>query len=155
MKAKKKQGKPRVPVLKFSGAGPHRTRRNEPNRKQKHKTNAFWNAKEESLDKNEQRKDYLATTRKAITQDLTVAEAIVIQTCLNGYLPLVAQSEDFPGKEPFIVTLSRIVTPLAKEIDVELTKIDAEVDQPQQLDLFKDGNKKNAKSVIEFLGKER
>jgi len=102
------------------------------------------------LDKTAKQKDYLATTRKAITKELTVAEAIVIQTCLNGYLPLVAQSEDFPGKEPFILTLSRVVTPLAKEIDVELTKIDTEIDG--QLDLFTEGDKANAKSVIDFLG---
>ena len=98
-------------------------------------------------------KDHLAMTRQCIPLNLTTAEAIVIQTCLAGYLPIVAGSNEFPGKEPFLVLISRILTPLVKTITEELEKIDTEVDgvpEPTQLDLFEDGDK-NAASVIDFL----
>ena len=36
-KRKQMNRRPRVPVVRLSGAGPHHTRRNEPTRKQKYK----------------------------------------------------------------------------------------------------------------------
>lgn len=78
-------------------------------------------------DVGEDKRDALAATRKVITQDLTVAEAIVIQTCLAGYLPIIAGSDDFPGKDSFLLVSGKILPALMKQIDTELDVIDKEV----------------------------
>ena len=99
-------------------------------------------------------KDLIATTRKVLTQELTLSEAIVIQSCLSAQLPVIASSEPFAGKEPLLLTLSRVLTPLTKDIDAELVKLDTETKTPEQLDLFTDGEQTNAVSVDEYLSKK-
>ena len=59
--------------------------------------------------------------------DSAVAEAIVIQTCLAGYLPIIAGSDDFPGKDSFLLVSGKILPALMKQIDTELDVIDKEV----------------------------
>ena len=75
----------------------------------------------------EDKRDILAATRKVITQDLTVAEAIVIQTCISGYIPIIAASDDFPGKDSFLLVSGKILPPLMKRIEKELEIIEQEV----------------------------
>ena len=99
-------------------------------------------------------KDLIATTHKVLTQELTLSEAIVIQSCLSAQLPVIASSEPFEGKDPFLLTLSRVLAPLTKDIDSALTKLDTETKTPEQLDLFTDGVQDNAVSVEEYLSKK-
>ena len=99
-------------------------------------------------------KELIAPTRKVLTQELTLSEAIVIQSCLSAQLPIIASSEPFEGKEPFLLTLSRVLAPLSRNINSELNKLDAETKTPEQLDLFTDGDQTNAVSVEEYLSKK-
>lgn len=87
-------------------------------------------------------RDRLATTRRVIDLNLTPAEAIVIQTCLSGYLPIIAGSKDFEGKDAFLLVASKLLPDFMEMIETELTKIDEEVSKTEasnpQLTLVKE-----------------
>ena len=77
-------------------------------------------------------RDKLATTRQVIKLNLTPAEAIVVQTCLSGYLPIIAGSRDFEGKDAFLLVASKLLPELGEMVETELTKIDEEISKTEE-----------------------